>query len=259
MAVGLGECLPELRQGKVSRRLQWARGGTDRDARGRMMILPGGSVSGGRGSSPPVSGAPVHRLWAVPPRNDKAVPWVQSVCLFVLQHVRPKFACKACQAHVVIAQRLPEPIEKGLPGPGLLAHVAVSKYADHCVQGKAVQKMRVGLSRSGCRTRPQTTGVLRRSRAVVVSDPGKGATRSRQVRTGKTSESEPSMTCRKRMLGSKPGSGGCPGISTGGACRRTVRPPAQRRRESGSGFCTEPWNLSPRCQGRRPNGGPIRA
>ena len=31
----------------------------------------------------------------------------------------------------MIAERLPEPIEKGLPGPGLLAHVAVSKYADH--------------------------------------------------------------------------------------------------------------------------------
>jgi transposase len=51
--------------------------------------------------------------------------------MVVLRHVRPKYACKACEAHVVIAQRLPEPIEKGLPGPGLLAHVAVSKYADH--------------------------------------------------------------------------------------------------------------------------------
>ena len=51
--------------------------------------------------------------------------------LIVLQHVRPKYACQACQANVVIAERLPEPIEKGLPGPGLLAHVAVSKYADH--------------------------------------------------------------------------------------------------------------------------------
>jgi transposase len=51
--------------------------------------------------------------------------------LVVLQHVRPKYACKACAAHVVIAERLPEPIEKGLPGPGLMAHVAVSKYADH--------------------------------------------------------------------------------------------------------------------------------
>ena len=51
--------------------------------------------------------------------------------LLVLQHVRPKYACKSCEAHVIIAPRLPEPIEKGLPGPGLLAHVAVSKYADH--------------------------------------------------------------------------------------------------------------------------------
>lgn len=51
--------------------------------------------------------------------------------LIVLEHVRPKYACKGCQAHVVIAPRLPEPIEKGIPGNGLLAHVAVSKFADH--------------------------------------------------------------------------------------------------------------------------------
>ena len=31
----------------------------------------------------------------------------------------------------MIAERLPEPIEKGLPGPGLMAHVITSKYADH--------------------------------------------------------------------------------------------------------------------------------
>jgi transposase len=51
--------------------------------------------------------------------------------LIVLKHVRPKYACKTCEGHVVIAERLPEPIEKGLPGPGLLAQVIVSKYADH--------------------------------------------------------------------------------------------------------------------------------
>ena len=51
--------------------------------------------------------------------------------LIVLEHVRPKYACRGCAAHVVIAGRLPEPIEKGLPGTGLLAHVAVSKYLDH--------------------------------------------------------------------------------------------------------------------------------
>jgi transposase len=51
--------------------------------------------------------------------------------LFVVQYIRPKYACPACQGKVVIAERLPEPIEKGRPGPGLLAHVITSKYADH--------------------------------------------------------------------------------------------------------------------------------
>ena len=51
--------------------------------------------------------------------------------LIVIDNVRPKYACKVCQGNVVIAPRLPEPIEKGLPGPGLLAHVIVSKYSDH--------------------------------------------------------------------------------------------------------------------------------
>jgi transposase len=51
--------------------------------------------------------------------------------LVVLVHVRPKLACRACAAHVVIAPRLPEPIEKGLPGTGLLAHVVTSTLADH--------------------------------------------------------------------------------------------------------------------------------
>src|SRR5271165_1184574 len=51
--------------------------------------------------------------------------------LVVLEHIRPKYACQACEANVVIADVLPAPIDKGLPGPGLLAHVAVSKYGDH--------------------------------------------------------------------------------------------------------------------------------
>ncbi len=49
----------------------------------------------------------------------------------VLRHVRPKYACKACQANVVIAEPPAAPIEKGIPGPGVLAHLVVSKYADH--------------------------------------------------------------------------------------------------------------------------------
>ena len=71
--------------------------------------------------------------------------------LVVLQHVRPKYACSSCRANVVIADRLPEPIEKGLPGPGLLAQVAVSKYADHLPlyrQEAIFQRFGVELARS---------------------------------------------------------------------------------------------------------------
>jgi transposase len=51
--------------------------------------------------------------------------------MIVYQHVWPKYACAACQGHVAEAAKIPRPIDRGLPGPGLLAHVAVSKYADH--------------------------------------------------------------------------------------------------------------------------------
>jgi transposase len=47
----------------------------------------------------------------------------------VIRHVRPKYACRVCEQ--VFQAPVPElPIEKGKPGPGLIAHVAVSKYAD---------------------------------------------------------------------------------------------------------------------------------
>ncbi|WP_299593486.1 IS66 family transposase [uncultured Tateyamaria sp.] len=44
--------------------------------------------------------------------------------------VRPRKACSSCDA--IVQSPLPSrPIERGRPGPGLLAHVLVSKYADH--------------------------------------------------------------------------------------------------------------------------------
>lgn len=49
----------------------------------------------------------------------------------VIEHVRVKYACRQCQEHVAIAAKPPQPIEKGLPGPGLLAHTVLSKYGDH--------------------------------------------------------------------------------------------------------------------------------
>jgi transposase len=44
--------------------------------------------------------------------------------------VRPRMACRSCET--ICQAPLPSrPIERGRPGPGLLAHVLVSKYADH--------------------------------------------------------------------------------------------------------------------------------
>nr|WP_229418172.1 IS66 family transposase [Massilia sp. Root351] len=48
----------------------------------------------------------------------------------VIRHVRPKLACACCD-RIVQAPAASRPIERGLPGPGLLAHVLVAKYADH--------------------------------------------------------------------------------------------------------------------------------
>jgi transposase len=49
----------------------------------------------------------------------------------VLRHVRPKLSCAHC-SRVVQLPAPARPIERGLPTPGLLAHVLVSKYGDHC-------------------------------------------------------------------------------------------------------------------------------
>ncbi|MGE3708050.1 MAG: IS66 family transposase [Hyphomicrobiaceae bacterium] len=48
----------------------------------------------------------------------------------VIRHVRPKLACTCCDR--IVQRSAPiRPIDRGIPGPGLLAHVLVSKYADH--------------------------------------------------------------------------------------------------------------------------------
>ena len=51
-------------------------------------------------------------------------------CFKVIRHVRPKLSCDACD-RIVQAPAPSRPIDRGLAGPGLLAHVLVSKYADH--------------------------------------------------------------------------------------------------------------------------------
>lgn len=51
--------------------------------------------------------------------------------LFVWQHVRFKYACQKCHDHIAVAPAPVAVIDKGLPGPGLLAQIAACKYADH--------------------------------------------------------------------------------------------------------------------------------
>jgi len=58
--------------------------------------------------------------------------------LFRICHVCNTYSCKDCtgpcggtKSHVETAPKPSQPIEKGLPGPGLLANVVVSKYQDH--------------------------------------------------------------------------------------------------------------------------------
>ncbi len=48
----------------------------------------------------------------------------------VIRHVRPKLCCTKCDV-ILEAPAPSRPIDRGLAGPGLLAHVLVAKYADH--------------------------------------------------------------------------------------------------------------------------------
>jgi transposase len=48
----------------------------------------------------------------------------------VIRHVRPKLSCAHC-AQIVQARAPSRPIERGLAGPGLLAHILVAKFCDH--------------------------------------------------------------------------------------------------------------------------------
>jgi transposase len=68
----------------------------------------------------------------------------------VLRHVRPKFTCTACD-RVVQAPVPTRPIERGLAAPALLAHVIVSKFADHLPlyrQSEIYARQGVEISRS---------------------------------------------------------------------------------------------------------------
>jgi len=79
----------------------------------------------------------------------------------VLEHIRHKYACSNCNsgrcqkcdgnAHIDLAAKPQQPIEKGLAGPGLLAYVVTSKLADHLPLHRLEQifaRQQVHISRS---------------------------------------------------------------------------------------------------------------
>jgi transposase len=60
--------------------------------------------------------------------------------VFVVEHQRVKYACKCCEGHVAIAPKPPQALDKGLPGPGLLAQIIVDKYQDHIPLHRSEQR-----------------------------------------------------------------------------------------------------------------------
>jgi transposase len=68
----------------------------------------------------------------------------------VIRTVRPKLSCAGC-SRILQAPAPSRPIDRGLAGPGLLAHVLVSKYTDHLPlyrQAEIYQREGIELDRS---------------------------------------------------------------------------------------------------------------
>ena len=117
----------------------------------------------------------------------------------VVVHVRPKMSCRTCET--ITQAPLPSlPIERGRPGPGLLAHVLVAKYCDHAPlyrQSAIYARAGVELERSTLADwvgqaafllEPLAAAITRHVRAgvalhaddtpVPVLDPGRGKTKT---------------------------------------------------------------------------------
>ncbi|HEX7909612.1 MAG TPA: IS66 family transposase [Paraburkholderia sp.] len=71
----------------------------------------------------------------------------------VIRHRRPKFACSCCDC-IVQAAAPSRPIDRGLPGPALLAHITTSKFAYHI----PFYRQSVMYARDGVEIEPGTMG-----------------------------------------------------------------------------------------------------
>jgi transposase len=67
----------------------------------------------------------------------------------IVRHIRPAFSCRRCET--MVQEQMPSlPIERGLPGAGLLAHILVSKYCDH-LRSTGRNRFLRNATRSTCR------------------------------------------------------------------------------------------------------------
>lgn len=80
----------------------------------------------GEGCACPACGGRLSRLGEDATEELEYVP----ASFRVVRHLRPKYACRSCEK-VHQALMPSRPIERGRPGPGLLAQVLVAKYDDH--------------------------------------------------------------------------------------------------------------------------------
>jgi transposase len=114
-------------------------------------------------------------------------------------HVRPKMSCRVCET--ITQPPMPNlPIERGRPGPSLLAHVLIAKYDDHLPlyrQSEIYAREGIDLDRStlcgwvgkmAFRLAPMAEAIARHVRQgetihaddtpVPVQDPGRGKTKT---------------------------------------------------------------------------------
>jgi transposase len=64
----------------------------------------------------------------------------------VIRHVRLKYACPCCQAHVATAAKPAQPLGKSIAAPGLLAYIATAKYVDALPLYRQIQQFaRLGI------------------------------------------------------------------------------------------------------------------
>ncbi len=69
----------------------------------------------------------------------------------VIEHIKLKYACKACEETIKTASMPKQPIPKSIASPGLLAHVLVAKFKDHLPlyrQENIFQRMGVDIARN---------------------------------------------------------------------------------------------------------------